>query len=183
LVPFVSQPSGIRLEESGLLVGSVSVVGEFQIPLRVVDARGVSLDHSLSLKVSEPDAYRVWASGIAWSERDSSANEDPDSDGLVNLMEYALGGDPLRFDSTIRSVSWVEDGMLTLQFSRIADPALVYEVQAASTLSGDSTLWETIWTSVGLGHAGGLVNVRVGISGPAPSRRFLRLRVSRVGDF
>jgi hypothetical protein len=183
LVPFVSQPSGIRLEESGLLVGSVSVVGEFQIPLRVVDARGVSLDHSLSLKVSEPDAYRVWASGIAWSERDSSANEDPDSDGLVNLMEYALGGDPLRFESTIRSVSWVEDGMLTLQFSRIADPALVYEVQAASTLSGDSTLWETIWTSVGLGHAGGLVNVRVGISGPAPSRRFLRLRVSRIGDF
>ena len=42
-----------------------------------------------------PDGYDVWAAGFTWGSHSSAQTSDPDADGLTNLAEYALGGNPL----------------------------------------------------------------------------------------
>ena len=47
-------------------------------------------DESASPAISLAPSFTDWASGLAEGEQE----DDPDHDGLVNLLEYALGGDP-----------------------------------------------------------------------------------------
>ena len=42
-----------------------------------------------------PDGYDAWAAGFTWGSHSSAQTSDPDADGLTNLAEYALGGNPL----------------------------------------------------------------------------------------
>ena len=175
--PSTSPPPGVSVSESGMLAGAVDNPGTFPLPLRVTDARGIFAEITLSLTVSAPDAYSAWNAVIGWLERDSAPGADPDADGLANLMEYALGGDPLVAEPSIRPESGMENGLLKLRFQRVADPALLYEVLAAT----DPASWDVIWSSTGAGNASGLVTVSDLPPEPAPARRFLRLRVSRVG--
>ncbi len=99
---------------------------------------------------------------------------DPDGDGLPNRLEYALGGDPLRADgSTVSPAASVVGERLTLNFQRIADPALVYEVEATSSLAAGAT-WSVIWSSSGAENVAGPVTVTDTVTAPT---RFLRLRV------
>ena len=46
--------------------------------------------------------FEQWADSIGLAEysvEDQGLSADPDRDGLVNLLEYALGGDPLVVDA------------------------------------------------------------------------------------
>jgi hypothetical protein len=96
---------------------------------------------------------------------------DPDGDGVPNLLEYALGTDPL----TPAAQPPLEPSLtpslphsLTLTFFR-ARAELTYEVLASS----DLVTWTVIATNPGtLGQP-----VTVTDSAPAAPRRFLRLRV------
>ncbi|MBC8011064.1 MAG: hypothetical protein H7067_13325 [Burkholderiales bacterium] len=108
---------------------------------------------------------------------------DPDADGLPNLLEYALGSEPLAATSAAPVViakDTVAD-RLTLTFPRIADPALTYTVRAANDPSGP---WsgegsETIFTSTGPDNTVGPVTATDTAALSAHPRRFLRLTVSR----
>jgi hypothetical protein len=42
-----------------------------------------------------PDGYDAWVAGFTWGSRSSTPTSDADDDGLTNLEEYALGGNPL----------------------------------------------------------------------------------------
>ena len=42
-----------------------------------------------------PDGYDAWVAGFVWGSHSSAQPSDPDADGLTNLEEYALGGNPL----------------------------------------------------------------------------------------
>lgn len=99
---------------------------------------------------------------------------DPDGDGAVNLLEWALGSGPTNGDSAAK-LSPGTDGLgnLTITFPRIADPSLLYEVLGSS----DLTSWLPIWSSTGAANTAG--PIIVSDSPPANStRRFLKLRVS-----
>lgn len=118
---------------------------------------------------------------------------DPDGDGLNNLSEYALGGNPNSVDSGEVLPSYTLDGSGRVQVHFKRDPAktdLTYTVQASSTL--EDLGWTDIATSI-LGAAttstpGGafsvtesgspLTDVTVTDSGAAPTSRFLRLKIS-----
>lgn len=105
-------------------------------------------------------------------------SSDPDGDGLVNLLEYALGGHPLtpspnRLPSLALTLGLPPS--LVLTFDRIADPALVYQVQATDSLNGP---WQSIWTSTGSENTPGPVQVPDSTPLAPPARRFLRLQVS-----
>jgi hypothetical protein len=103
---------------------------------------------------------------------------DPDSDGLPNLLEYALGGDPVAGDGGERPQAGVAGGIrLTLSFTRIADASLTYLVEAADTAGGP---WGTIWTSTGAANTAGRVTVTDTMAlTTGGTARFLRLRVAR----
>lgn len=132
---------------------------------------------TLSL-VYAPDLYAVWTAGIGWNGSDSSSGADPDADGLANLLEYALGANPLRGDGGAPAVALVA-GQLQLTFQRVADPNLLYEIIATSNLLDAPETWPVVWSSTGASNTAGLVMVNDMIAEPLPPRRFLRLRVSR----
>ncbi len=90
-----------------------------------------------------PSGIRLWRKNLFGSTANSGngANHaDPDGDGLTNLMEYALGADPLsRSSSAIPSLAMEKDG---LSFDIPATPPadVIYRVQASS----DLLLWENL---------------------------------------
>lgn len=126
-----------------------------------------------------PTLYDAWADGFNLSKADPMA--DPDRDGVPNLLEYALGGNPTTPGRAhlpaMGQVDIAGEDHLTLTFQRIADPDLVYEVWASTDLVD----WgeEPVWFSTGAANVDGPVTVldTTGLTPEAP--RFLRLEVSR----
>ncbi len=105
----------------------------------------------------------------------NAANDaDPDADGIANLLEYALGGDPLAAESDLLPMQAIDAGHLKLSFSRIADPALTYAVQASDDLAS----WTPVWSSTGTENTEGVVSVTDPEALSAHARRFLRLHVT-----
>lgn len=159
--------------------------GRYRIVFRAV-ASSQSLA-AVALDLAPPsalvDAYQAWL-GLYFSDAELSVAEvsgpeaDPDGDGLVNLLEYALGGDPRSAHSAPRAelVAGGPGAPLGLRFSRVEDPALVYRVEASSDLS----LWTPVWSSTGSDNlVGEVVATDTVAPGPAQTRRFLRLNVER----
>lgn len=109
---------------------------------------------------------------------------DPDADGRPNLLEYALGSDPLAADTASPLAIALPPSLphsLSLTFARVADPALTYSVVAADDLSGP---WsgddaEVIFSSTGEQNTAGPVTVTDSAPVSAHPRRFLRLVVTR----
>lgn len=120
---------------------------------------------------------------------------DGDRDGLVNRLEYALGGNPQSAALTPLPKGTVASGKLALTFTRtVANTDLTMTVQATDSLNGQ-------WTDLARSSAGGaftalLAGVSVIETGSGPTRsvevrdlynltdpahpcRFLRLSVSR----
>ena len=137
------------------------------------------LGHVDSATVVALPAYDLWAHRFTLAGADPSPEADADRDGLPNLLEYALGSDPLVAQGTgspVSEVGLIEgEARLGLTFTRIADPSLIYEVRA----SGDLAAWQTIWGSMGDDNAAGPVTVHDSVALAAAPRRFLLLRVTR----
>lgn len=126
--------------------------------------------------VYQPDRYQAWTASVAWNGGDSSPLGDPDGDGLRNLLEFALGGDPLLPSATVLPSLSFNGGRLGLSFVRTDDPLIIYQVEASGHPAGP---WTAIWTSSGTANAAGPVMVEDEAAAPMPERRFLRLKVSR----
>lgn len=75
----------------------------------------------------------------------SGSHADPDGDGLVNLMEFALGLDPKTVDATGLPLPSVEGTDWIYTYSRPADRSgIAFEVQISTDL--------TTWTNEGVIH-------------------------------
>lgn len=119
----------------------------------------------------------------------SGASADPDQDGLDNLLEYALGGDPLAPDAPARrpSVATADDGRLTIGYFQPAGRAdLAYAVEwtddlaAGSWQSGADFVTEIARVPALAGDPPGeFVTVRAVADLATSPRQFLRLRVTR----
>jgi fibronectin type 3 domain-containing protein len=119
------------------------------------------------------ESWRLTHFGSTANNGSGADSADPDGDGLANLLEYALGADPGVATAAPYQLQF-SNGVLRLVFERIADPDLVYEVQASS----DFAAWNAIWSSSGDDNTEGVVVVPDDTPLSAGTRRFLRLRVS-----
>ncbi len=135
----------------------------------------LGLDNLYIGRAAVLDPYDGWAGGYGLTGNDAAANADPDGDGTPNLLEYALGSTPNSPASRPSLESQISDSKLQMTFDRIADPALIYEVWA----SNDLVDWGSapVWSSTGAANVPGQVTYTDSVQ--APSRRFLRLKVSR----
>src|SRR5204862_216924 len=125
----------------------------------------------------------------------SSDSADPDGDGVVNILEYGLGGDPLTADASVLPRIGTIAGRLTLSFQRDASLSdLTYTVQETSTL-GTPDSWIDIATGTNgatmmplltrtaVSETAGTgayknVEVRDAPLSPEETQRFLRLKIS-----
>jgi hypothetical protein len=185
-VTLLSGPLG-TLSDGKIGVYTVSASGAFptstyQNSNYYADVRFVVPD---APQVPAPQAaYDGWQAGFFTSAQIadtafSGPTADPDGDGLPNLLEFALGLNPVAAGSTAATTVGTENGTgrLTLTFRR-ARPAtvLTYTVEGSS----DLVAWRTLVVNpLGDAGVGDLITVS---DAPLPSedqtRRFLRLRVT-----
>jgi hypothetical protein len=119
--------------------------------------------------------YDSWLAGLSTppplAQQGTAA--DPDGDGLPNLLEYALDGDPMNAANAPSPTLVSSSSTLQLTYRR-ARPNLTYTVETSSTLADGS------WTTTGVTQdtvtpIGQLATASVPMDAP---RRFLRLRVN-----
>ncbi len=130
-------------------------------------------------------AYADWVAAHfePGEEGISGPEQDPDGDGIPNLLEYAFNGDPrVAFDTTLPALETVVengDRHLRISFVRIDADDIIYQVQASTNLSG----WTEIWNSSDhpySGPSGGSVIeevVDLAHTVSSPGSRFLRVVV------
>jgi hypothetical protein len=127
-------------------------------------------------QIALPDPLESWRQGHFGITTDTgvAANDfDQDGDGLVNLMEYALGGNPTAAHDAPRPMMAMAEGppqMLHYSFNRLRSD-LTYIVEGSPDLKS----WEPVDTNSG--NVGETVTVETPTTG---DHRFLRLRVVSV---
>jgi hypothetical protein len=132
-------------------------VGDRQIVLRIVEGAGYSLGAVTQTKITLKGSLAPAA--------------DEDGDGLANLVEYAVGRDPVTTDSSTAPLVSNHSGTLALTFQRLrAD--LNYTVQA----SDDLAAWSDLATNPGT--IGETITVQDSAALAATGARYLRLRVA-----
>ncbi len=137
-----------------------------------------------SVDVPLAPSFADWASGLS----ETGEGDDPDLDGLVNLLEYALGGDPesgvLVFSDggPLTPVLDVSAGTVTLTFPERSDKdlrGLSYIPEFSSTLGGWTTTTPAGFTSTTEAYAPAVPGFvkRVLTWDADPDRGFVRVSV------
>lgn len=183
----------IRLSVAAVPAGSGSK--EVSIPLSGLDPDTVyyfrTITESAGTPVFSPISSFATLTGIqGWRKRyfgtvqdsgEAANMADPDHDGLVNLLEYALAGDPTASTPSSGEISRTGSGW-RFQYSRNASAQLdgvVCKVQFRGALEDSAASW----TGAGLAEtvtarADGQENVSVDL--PANTERgFLRIQISQ----
>lgn len=123
-------------------------------------------------------ALQAWGQanfGRIDGQGNAALSADPDGDGFNNLLEYALGSDPTQAGAALDAVTVDQvDGFLTLTFSHIADPSLIYAIEASDNLSQG---W-TVVQSYGSFATTGVETYTDTVSVGSHTSRFLRLNVA-----
>jgi hypothetical protein len=123
--------------------------------------------------------FPIWASALISDPLKRGGNDDPELDGIPNLIEYALGLDPRIADGPGRlpAVS-VNGGVLEMSYYRDASLTdIIYFVEA----SDDLLEWSVVYTSESDSFATG-VALFTDPEGLTSIPRFLRLRVESTGE-
>ena len=98
--------------------------------------------NNLGVYYDSADEYSVWARAIAWGTKSATPQADADGDGLDNLTEYSLGGNPMDASSrpspVVASATNPGGRVLSLSFRRERED-VIYAVQGADTLVADGT--------------------------------------------
>ena len=98
------------------------------------------------MSLVDPPASGTFAAFVS-SLSLKGADDDPDLDGLGNLLEYAFGGDPAERSATaaggypIAPVIFSENGTVSYAITRRTDAVargLTYQIEFSETLGGDS---------------------------------------------
>lgn len=176
--PFVTIAAGLTTpsySDSGLSAGST-----FHY---LVVASGPGGDGPASTSVSATthtlrEIWRLEHFGTLSEIGTSSDTADPDQDGLSNLLEYATNMDPLQAGGTSpvsAGLSGHSPPRLQITFTRVADPSLVYTVEATEDLGAS---WAPLWHSTGVDNLPGPVTVAETETLAGKNRRFLRLKVT-----
>lgn len=131
--------------------------------------------------------YTNWSNSIGWNTADNTQLGDPDGDSLSNLVEYALGKDPLTFNTAFTTGTTQINGSdyITLTFikNKLAQD-IEFHVETAESLTGS-------WTAVhswGIGtNASNATNVQITaedsqqqtiqVNIPMTTTKFVRLKI------
>ena len=169
----VTVPSWLAFDaNSGILSGTPSVgdVGPHSISLSVSDGQLSDVQDFSITVTAAPDPYDNWKTthGVT----DDMA--DDDNDGMSNLMEFALGGDPNIVDGNNQQPLVNEVGAnIEFSFHR-GEASVAYTIEKCSDLVNWS---EYATVNDSHGSVGGEATVLVPVSEMNEGKLFLRLKV------
>ncbi len=176
----LSASSSLPSVASAAVTGTNLTISPLARGTTVITLTAVDLDNltvTSSFEVTVRDTYDSWASSQTFaSPADATATADPDSDGLSNLLEYALGTDPKSAAAnTLPSISRLPapSSLLVLTYKRAAS-GLTYTVQTTTNLA-DAASWTATGVDQGTPAGDGTTTATVPYSTGA---RFLRLQVT-----
>ena len=121
-----SPDAGDILELAGVIysIGTGSVFGRTADELT-----------ALLAPVASPTPFETWTSDFGLSGDDAAAGFDFDGDGLVNLGEYAFGGNPTNSESTGEQPVMVMNGSgLQYVYRIVADTNVAHQVVTSTNL-------------------------------------------------
>lgn len=133
----------------------------------VTNSAGSATSNVAVLTVTSPlsalQTWRVTYFGAPEATGDAADLADPDADGLVNLVEYALGFDPKEADVAALPATASADGQWVFNYTRPVDRSdLTYTVQVSTNLQtwatvaqeqaavvGDTATWRAVYPQAG----------------------------------
>jgi hypothetical protein len=147
--------------------------GTTTLTLTASDTNGNTAQTTFSVSVAS--AFTTYLANASVPAGMRAAADDPDGDGVPNLLEYALGTDPNSAASfALPAVSRLTgpSSLLTLTYKRAASD-LSYSVETSANLA-DPASWTAVGVDQGTPAGDGTTTASVPYS---TGLRFLRLRV------
>lgn len=128
--------------------------------------------------VTGGEDFASWIAGQSVAPEDQGTEADPDGDGLSNLLEYALGGDPATANNEIAPLLGTEtvgeSAYLSIAFTKNADAqGIDYVVEVSS----DLVTWESTGSTTVVEEDATAAIIRDNVALTDSDRRFIRLRV------
>jgi hypothetical protein len=131
--------------------------------------------------ISSAPAFQAWLAGFGLSGLDADPGTDFDFDGAVNLVEYGLGGSPVKADAASRQpvATRVGSKFRLTAIVRVNDPVLSATAQTTVNPGNANS-----WTSSGVvrltgvdqsGVAAGFERTIFEVDASIHASRFLRL--------
>jgi hypothetical protein len=116
--------------------------------------------------------FSSWITGFGLPVADQDPGDDPDNDGISNLVEYAIAGqDPTVGNSAISSFT-----AGTLSFSKRLDATgITYEIESSTLLTAES--WTTLAKPPVVESAG---SISYSFTPGTPVKNFARLKVTQM---
>lgn len=178
-----------RLERASSMAGPFTSLGEItattftdttspagQLPFYRVTAINPAGSGAASATVRAVSPYQVWrASSFAGqtSPEVTGPNADPDKDFIPNLLEYALGLNPLGFDALAFSPQ-LQSGLFTISYpKKVSAAEITLQAQWSDDLSAWSDSGVVYETSA---ETGGIQTIRATAPSGGTGRRFMRVR-------
>jgi len=137
------------------------------------DAYTVFYSESIFPPAPAPFAFEQFLAVANVPANQRGPADDPDADGVSNLLEFALGLNALIPDSAGLPVVAVIGGDLTLTYIRAQASAITYEVQSTTDLTTNS--WSAAGVTQGTPAGDGLTTATIPY---AAGPRYLRLSVT-----
>jgi hypothetical protein len=139
---------------------------------------------ALTINPGVPTTYETWANDPAQGLTDGVNNgtmDDPDHDGISNLLEFALGGEPMVPSSAILPKLTLADGIWVFEYDR-SDHSKSSTTQVVE-YGGDLTGWTAVTipeaTDGNVTVTPGTTSDHVKVTIPNPGTKvFFRLKVS-----
>jgi len=159
------------------LTGSASSAGQTTLRITTTDLEGGTLASTIPVTVLSSDPLIVWrqTNFSTTADTGTAANlADPDADGIINLLEYALGLSPTTPSTTGLPSAQVAAGTLSFTYKRAVATGLTYAVQTTTDLTNPAS-----WTPTGVTQGTPDVNGNTTATIPySTGPRYLRLSVT-----
>ncbi|GAA5130891.1 autotransporter-associated beta strand repeat-containing protein [Luteolibacter yonseiensis] len=129
----------------------------------------------LTLAVSGGSGYSSWASGFGLAAGDQDPSDDPDHDGLSNLVEYVLGGNPSQSGSSVLPTGHKDGANYIFTFKR------------SDASEGDTTQFVeygdnmTVWGSFAIGASPGSGAVSISENTPSADLDTVTVTIPTAG--
>ena len=123
-----------------VLAATTNDSGDYKVV--ATNAIGSIASNTVTVTVGTPATpYETWASGQGLTSGNNGSTQDPDGDGVANLVEFVLGGNPLSGASAPAPV--VARSGSNLTFTYDVEIAATSQFTVAAETSTDLAVWNT----------------------------------------